>query len=164
MTGPATDSRVMAISPGTIRATSPIKTIRVTSRSARISEPQGSDHSTSRIRLPSASGPVFPCPVFPCPVFPCSLTVTSRHRKPDRNTAPSRLTVEVDTAPATAEVTSARSSKWSAARSTATVTADTTIETTRIRQACRRAVCTTATAIGRNRSVWPPDVMTRHGT
>ncbi len=159
MTGPATDSRVMAISPGTIRATSPIKTIRVTSRSARISEPQGSDRSTSRIRLPSASDPV-----FPCSVFPCSLTVTSRHRKPDRNTAPSRLTVEVDTAPATAEVTSARSSKWSAAKSTATVTADTTIATTRIRQAWRRAVCTTATAIGRNRSVWSPDVMTRHGT
>ncbi|HEX3390059.1 MAG TPA: hypothetical protein VHT94_13550 [Streptosporangiaceae bacterium] len=104
----------MAISPGMIRATSPTTTIRAASRSARISEPQGSDRSTSRIRLPSVSCPAFACPAFacsafPCSAFPCSVVLTSRHRKPDRNTAPSRLTVEVDRAPTTAEVTSARS-------------------------------------------------------
>ena len=62
MTGPTTASRVMATSPGMIRATSPATTIRVASRSARISEPQGSDRSTSRIRLPPSgplSGPVW---------------------------------------------------------------------------------------------------------
>ena len=154
----------MAISPGMIRATSPIKTIRTASRSATISETQGSDRSTSRIRLPSAPGSVFPCSAFPCSLAPGWLVLTSRHRKPDRNTAPSRLTVEADRAPTSAVVTSAWSSRWSVAVSTPTVTADTTIETTRIRQACRRAVCATATAIGRNRSVWSPDVMTRHGT
>ncbi|MGH3068771.1 MAG: hypothetical protein ACRDMI_09305 [Streptosporangiaceae bacterium] len=164
MTGPTTASSVMAISPGMISATSPTTTIRAASRSARISEPQGSERSTSRIRLPSAPCSSFPCSAFPWPGSPCSAVLTSRHRKPDRNTAPSRLTDEVDREPTSAVVTSARSRRWSAANSTATVTADTTIETARIRHACRRAVCTTAAAIGRNRSVGSRSVMTRHAT
>jgi hypothetical protein len=169
MTGPTTASSVMAASPGMTSATSPTTMIKVVSRSARTSEPQGSDRSTSRIRVscaPCSVSPcsVSPCSVSPCSVSPCSVALTSRHRKPDRNTAPSRLTVEVDREPNSAVARAVRSRRRSATSSAATVTADTTIETARIRQACRRPVRTTATAIGRNRSAASGDVMTHHAT
>ncbi|MGD0925274.1 MAG: hypothetical protein ABR926_08790 [Streptosporangiaceae bacterium] len=164
MTGPTTASSVMAASPGMTSATSPTTMIKVVSRSARTSEPQGSDRSTSRIRVSCAPCSVSPCSVSPCSVSPCSVALTSRHRKPDRNTAPSRLTVEVDREPNSAVARAVRSRRRSATSSAATVTADTTIETARIRQACRRPVRTTATAIGRNRSAASGDVMTHHAT
>jgi len=164
MTGPTTARSVMAASPGMTSATSPTTMIKVVSRSARTSEPQGSDRSTSRIRVSCAPCSVSPCSVSPCSVSPCSVALTSRHRKPDRNTAPSRLTVEVDREPNSAVARAVRSRRRSATSSAATVTADTTIETARIRQACRRPVRTTATAIGRNRSAASGDVMTHHAT
>ncbi len=164
MTGPTTASSVMAASPGMTSATSPTTMIKVVSRSATTSEPQGSDRSTSRIRVSCGPWSGSPCSGSPCSGSPCSVALTSRHRKPDRNTAPSRLTVEVDREPSSAVARAVRSRRRSATSSAATVTADTTIETARIRQACRRPVRTTATAIGRNRSAVSGGVMTHHAT
>jgi hypothetical protein len=78
ITGPVTASRVSAISPGMTSATSPAAQMTETSRSARMSGPHGSERAVVASRVPPGS-------------------VTRRHRNPDRNTEPSRLTLAAAT-------------------------------------------------------------------
>jgi hypothetical protein len=86
ITGPTTASRLSAIRPGMISSTSPSDTISAVSRSAAISAAQGSERST------------WPSRAWPAPWS----ALISRLRNPARNTAPSRLTADEPSAPASA--------------------------------------------------------------